>query len=69
MSKVARRCLPAAVKFQSKTACYTAMTEEHSQPARPFHAKKLRTKPWAPNGCGGSPFVSAFVNLLHQPAQ
>ena len=64
MSKVARRCLPAAVKFQSKTTCHTAMTEEHSQYARPFHAE-----PRAANGCGRSPFVSAFVNLPYQAAQ
>jgi hypothetical protein len=50
-------------------AGHTAMTEEHSQRARPFYVKPLRTKPRAPNWCAGAPFVSAFANFLHQPAQ
>ena len=61
MSKVARRCLPAAVKFQSKTACHTAMTEEHSQRARTLHGK-----PPALSNCRDA---SLFANPAHETAQ
>src|ERR1700675_2180647 len=57
----ARRGGPAAVKFQSKTACHTAMTEEHSQRARTLYGK-----PPALSVCR---HASLFANPAHETAQ
>jgi hypothetical protein len=58
------------MKFQSDTARQAAITEQNAQRARPFHAQPIRTKARSQSGCmDGSPIVSAFVNLLRQPAQ
>src|SRR3981189_3214498 len=61
MSKVARRCLPAAVKFQSKAASQAAKTKQRCQPARTLHGK-----PPALSNCRQA---SLFADPAHETAQ